>query len=284
MPRAARNKSQQDRDAGGMFAPTHPVLDTISDRESDDNVWKTDIESETEKDTDYFEAWETMPVLQTYDERKAAEKHRIAEMRSAEHQEVGTTNNQQGKTRGPYGISGLSKHSIQKRKKKLQDNFNAGLLQISEDEFKRQLASIDTEREGANPSPASSSVAICKVEDEIDIAPKELEEHAWQAEGDTAVNSIVVADDIAEWIDTVLDDVAPRELDELCSLATDCLKDACKKHDYRSTVLFSALVDFYQWMPHMGRLRAALPVARNHGRGPAFQRVLAAQALRPTDH
>ncbi|KAJ6632498.1 hypothetical protein B0H10DRAFT_2251958 [Mycena sp. CBHHK59/15] len=327
MPRAAGNKSQQDRDAGGMFAPTHPVLDTVSDGELDDNVWETDIESETETDTNYFEAWETMPVPQTYDERaqrntekqeKAAKKRRIAEMCSAEHQEAGTTNNQQGKTQGPYGIGGLSKRSIQKKKKKLRDNFNSGLLQISEDEFKRQLASINMEgsipapapakiqlsisaMEGTDPSPESSSVAIreeeeessasvesdeesssasdeSEVENEIDIAPEELEEQARQVEGDMAVDSIVVADDIAEWIDTVLDDAAPRELDELCSLAVDCLKDARKKHNYRSTVLFAALVDFYRWMPRMGRLRAALCVARNHGRGPAFQRVLTAQA------
>jgi hypothetical protein len=56
-----------------MFAPTHPALDTVSDEESDDNVWESDIESETETDTDYFEAWETMPVPRTYDERAQRE-------------------------------------------------------------------------------------------------------------------------------------------------------------------------------------------------------------------
>ncbi|KAJ7934658.1 hypothetical protein B0H13DRAFT_2305443 [Mycena leptocephala] len=45
-----------------------------------------------------------------------------------------------------------------------------------------------------------------------------------------------------------------------------------------SEVLFASLVDFYRWMPRMGRLRAALRVAKYHGRGPAFQRVIAAQA------
>ncbi|KAJ7850596.1 hypothetical protein B0H13DRAFT_2360582 [Mycena leptocephala] len=35
---------------------------------------------------------------------------------------------------------------------------------------------------------------------------------------------------------------------------------------------------FYRWMPRMGRLRAALRVSKNHGRGPASQRVLCTQA------
>ncbi|KAJ7805896.1 hypothetical protein B0H13DRAFT_2387426 [Mycena leptocephala] len=42
--------------------------------------------------------------------------------------------------------------------------------------------------------------------------------------------------------------------------------------------MFAALADFYRWMPRMGRLAAALRVAKNYGKGPAFQRVLCAQA------
>ncbi|KAJ7870623.1 hypothetical protein B0H14DRAFT_2571208 [Mycena olivaceomarginata] len=75
-----------------------------------------------------------------------------------------------------------------------------------------------------------------------------------QNEGDAAVDSIAVADDIAEWVDTILEDAAPLETDQLQSLASDCLKAARKNKDYRSTVLFAALVDFYCWMPRMGRL------------------------------
>jgi hypothetical protein len=116
------------------------------------------------------------------------------------------------------------------------------------------------------------------IEEEVEILPEELEEQARLEDGDTAVDSIAIADDIAEWVETILDDAAPPESDKLHSLATDCLKDARKKKDYRSTVLFAALVNFYHWMPRMGRLRAALRIAKNHGRGPAFQCVLAAQA------
>jgi hypothetical protein len=135
------------------------------------------------------------------------------------------------------------------------------------------LREEEEESSSSDSSPSSDESAI---EDERDISPEELEEEAREEEGDAAVDSIVVADDIAEWIDTALDDAAPSEPDALCSLAADCLKTACKNQDYRSTVLFAALVDFYRWMPRMGRLRAALCVAKNHGRGPAFQRVLAA--------
>ncbi|KAJ7934884.1 hypothetical protein B0H13DRAFT_1854876 [Mycena leptocephala] len=77
---------------------------------------------------------------------------------------------------------------------------------------------------------------------------------------------------------TVLDDAAPLDPSELGCLAADSLKKARKLKDFCSTVLFAALVDFYRWMPRMGRLRAALRVSKNHGRGPAFQRVLCTQA------
>ncbi|KAJ7894057.1 hypothetical protein B0H13DRAFT_2339437 [Mycena leptocephala] len=201
MPRPTGNKSRQDRDAGGMFAPTHPALDTVSDEESDDNVWESDIESETETDTDYFEAWETMPVPRTYDERaqrntekreKAAEKRRIAEMRSAERREAGTTNNQQD-IPAPGG-------SAAKRPRREVANLSAASSSVA----------IREEEEESSASGEESGLASdeSEVEDEIDIAPEELEEQARQADGDTAVDSIVVADDIAEWIDTVLDDAA----------------------------------------------------------------------------
>jgi hypothetical protein len=101
----------------------------------------------------------------------------------------------------------------------------------------------------SDSSPSSDESAI---EDEQDISLEELKEEAWEEEGDAAVDSIVVADDIAEWINTALDDAAPSEPDALCSLAADCLKTARKNQDYRSTVLFAALVDFYCWMPCMG--------------------------------
>ncbi|KAJ6591911.1 hypothetical protein B0H10DRAFT_1960705 [Mycena sp. CBHHK59/15] len=86
------------------------------------------------------------------------------------------------------------------------------------------------------------------------------------------------ADDIADWVDTVLDDAASRKPAELEALVVASLKTARKEQNYRNSVLFAALADFYRWLPRMGHLRAALRVAKSHGRGPAFRRVLCAQA------
>ncbi|KAJ7935007.1 hypothetical protein B0H13DRAFT_2305164 [Mycena leptocephala] len=113
---------------------------------------------------------------------------------------------------------------------------------------------------------------------EVVSATELLEQEARLKEGDAAIDSIAVADEISSWIDTVLDDAAPLDPSELGCLAADSLKKARKLKDFLSTVLFAALVDFYRWMPRMGRLRASLRVSKNHGRGPAFQRVLCTQA------
>jgi hypothetical protein len=115
------------------------------------------------------------------------------------------------------------------------------------------------------------------IEDETEMSPEELEKEARLQHGNNIVDSTVVADNIAEWIE-VLEDAAPVGPENLNALAADCLKLARKKQDYRSTVLFAALVDFYGWMPRMGRLCAALRIAKDHGHSPAFQRVIAAQA------
>ncbi|KAF8139572.1 hypothetical protein K438DRAFT_1785531 [Mycena galopus ATCC 62051] len=133
-------------------------------------------------------------------------------------------------------------------------------------------SSVPGENKDEAISPADSDI-----EEEPEISPEELEKEARLEHGDEAVNSIVVADNIPEWIE-VLEDAAPLDPASLGALASDSLKLARKNQDYRSTVLFAALVDFYRWMPRMGRLRAALRIAKNHGRGPAFQRVIAAQA------
>lgn len=125
--------------------------------------------------------------------------------------------------------------------------------------------------------PASSEDEL-GADNEEELVPEEIEKQAREVQGDKQVDSIVVADDIADWVDTVLDDAAPRNPDELYELAKDSLKAARKQKNYRSEVLFASLADFYRWMPRMGRLRAALRVAKYHGRGPAFQRVIAAQA------
>jgi hypothetical protein len=133
-------------------------------------------------------------------------------------------------------------------------------------------SSVPGENNDEGTSPAESDI-----EEEPEVSPEELEKEARLEHGDAAVDSIAVADDIAEWIE-VLEDAALLDPTSLGALASDSLKLARKNKNYRSTVLFAALVDFYRWMPRMGRLRAALRIAKNHGRGPAFQRVIAAQA------
>ncbi|KAJ6597429.1 hypothetical protein B0H10DRAFT_2231990 [Mycena sp. CBHHK59/15] len=68
--------------------PTPGSAETEPD-DSGDNLWESDTDSDTEEDTDYFEAWDAQPKPQTYDEReerrlekreKAAAKRRAAEM------------------------------------------------------------------------------------------------------------------------------------------------------------------------------------------------------------
>ncbi|KAF7342874.1 DDE family endonuclease [Mycena sanguinolenta] len=187
----------------------------------------------------------------------------------------------------PRAASILSEDDIQKasgmssgsgRSKRLK----IGLLHEEEEESSSDDDIQEISGMSSAPVPEeeeeSSSSNESEIVDEVDISPEELESAARQKEGDAAVDSIAIADDIAEWVYTILEDAAPLEPDQLQSLASDGLKAARKKKDYRSTVLFAALVDFYRWMPRMGRLRAALRIAKNHGRGPAFQRVLCAQA------
>jgi hypothetical protein len=51
------------------------------------------------EDTDYFEAWEAQPKLQTYDEheeRWLEKREKAAEMRSAENREGGALNKNAG--------------------------------------------------------------------------------------------------------------------------------------------------------------------------------------------
>ncbi|KAJ7107219.1 hypothetical protein C8R43DRAFT_1091981 [Mycena crocata] len=99
-----------------------------------------------------------------------------------------------------------------------------------------------------------SSANESELPDDGQISPEQLEAEAHERD----------ADNIAEWVDTTLDDAAPLEPSELGALASECLKKAQKDQVYCSTILFAALVDFYRWMPRMGRLRAALQVAKNH--------------------
>ncbi|KAJ7337389.1 hypothetical protein DFH08DRAFT_1014352 [Mycena albidolilacea] len=357
MPRKAGNPAHASRAANGTFSSTHMSANNcLSDDDSasstaDETAWESDWEEGSEGEA---ELWESLPTPRTYEERikrndekkaKAKAKQRMAEIRSAEHRLDGPMHDQRGAQRGPYGIGGLSTRSIQEKCKKLRDDFDKGIVKITEAQLQRQLAAIKAQgstgtsgpklkqtsissmfakapstkrsrpasvssdsdiQEITNPvevslepapkcskpddntaasSPAPSAPVSeeekpsdeSDIEDETEMSPEELEKEARLQHGDEIIDSIAVTDNIAEWIE-VLEDAAPVGPESLHALAADCLKLARKKQDYRSTVLFAALVDFYRWMPRMGRLRAALRIAKNHGRGPAFQRVIAAQA------
>lgn len=98
-------------------------------------------------------------------------------------------------------------------------------------------------------------------------------------EGDAEVErEAMLADDAAGWMNDVLDNVAPKAWSELRALAEESLKKARKAHLYQDEVLYASLVDFYRWVERQGRMKAADRVTTKIGRGPAFARVLCAQA------
>ncbi|KAF8212939.1 hypothetical protein K438DRAFT_2010133 [Mycena galopus ATCC 62051] len=105
-------------------------------------------------------------------------------------------------------------------------------------------------------------------EEEEEPLPEQVEEQAREEHGDKVVDSLILADNVADWVDMVLDDTALWDPKELGALAVMSLKTAPKQNDYQSEVLFATLVDLYRWMPRMGHLRAELRVAKyNVGRG-----------------
>ncbi|KAJ6595485.1 hypothetical protein B0H10DRAFT_2232796 [Mycena sp. CBHHK59/15] len=72
MPRVAQTASHQHRGTGGMFSPSQPTPGSAETEPDDsgDNLWESDTDSDTEEDTDYFEAWDAEPKPQTYDEHE----------------------------------------------------------------------------------------------------------------------------------------------------------------------------------------------------------------------
>ena len=100
------------------------------------------------------------------------------------------------------------------------------------------------------------------------------------SESESHMTEVLAADseEIALYAEDVLETTTPKSPSELHVLATEGLRKAWKAHDYRSEILFALLMDFYRWMLRFGRLRAALRVSKNHQCGPAFARVLCAQA------
>jgi hypothetical protein len=98
------------------------------------------------------------------------------------------------------------------------------------------------------------------------------------AEAESETGLIAEADQVADWVEGVLSEDAPKTPAELRALAAEGLKLTRKSKDYRSEILFASLVQLYQFMPRLGRLKASLRVAKAIGRGPAFARVLNVQA------
>ncbi|KAJ6572936.1 hypothetical protein B0H10DRAFT_1964304 [Mycena sp. CBHHK59/15] len=86
-------------------------------------------------------------------------------------------------------------------------------------------AAVDELREEEESSSSSESeTGKSDLDNNKEQHPELLEQEARSKEGDVTVDSIIVADEIAEWVETVLEDVAPLDPSELASLAADGLK------------------------------------------------------------
>jgi hypothetical protein len=85
-------------------------------------------------------------------------------------------------------------------------------------------------------------------------------------------------DRVSEWVMDPLDDAPMKTMGQLEELAMESLQSARKNKIYHDESLFAALVDFYRWAPRYGRGKAAMRVARNRQRGPAFARRVCSQA------
>ncbi|KIJ53860.1 hypothetical protein M422DRAFT_242125 [Sphaerobolus stellatus SS14] len=112
-----------------------------SESDQEDAGWST--ESETEE-VQYIETRSEFRLRQAL---ACKEKLRLAGIWSAEHKldgpghRSGGHNPQEGKSRGPYKVGGLSLRRIQEKKKKLRDTAADG--RISDTELAKQLANID---------------------------------------------------------------------------------------------------------------------------------------------
>jgi hypothetical protein len=109
MPRLHKNKSHNIHASNGLFAPQSVPTDTDTGSDEDDSAdtvaWESDSDFEPEADREEVAEWERLPHPMTYDEReemrqkqkeRAAEKRRVAEVRSAEQRLAGPIENQAG--------------------------------------------------------------------------------------------------------------------------------------------------------------------------------------------
>ncbi|KAJ8496210.1 hypothetical protein ONZ51_g1255 [Trametes cubensis] len=152
-----------------------------------------------------------------------------------------------------------------------------------------QQGTMRSEGSVESESDSESLLMLSESEDEVPLTqtrPKPnvtselggLASSTGHTEPDGPASLIEDAERVAEYTEDVLESSAPKTPKQLYALADDGRCKARKAQDYRSEVLFASLMDFYKWHPRQGRLRAALRIARNHQRGPAFARVLCTQA------
>ncbi|KAJ7922645.1 hypothetical protein B0H13DRAFT_2655599 [Mycena leptocephala] len=87
------------------------------------------------------------------------------------------------------------------------------------------------EEEEESSSGSESENSNSELGDDDEVQPELLEEEARSKEGDAAVESIVAADEIAEWVETVLEDAAPLHPSELSSLSL--LMDGHERKDVK---------------------------------------------------
>jgi len=91
---------------------------------------------------------------------------------------------------------------------------------------------------------AFANQMVCEVEESSDE-----EVHMQEAENEEVDETVERAAEVADWVEGVLDDAAPKTSQELEELARAGLQKACKDHDYQLEVTFAGLVNFYRWMP-----------------------------------
>ena len=112
----------------------------------------------------------------------------------------------------------------------------------------------DTKQEAPNASVIANQIASI-LEYEVEESSDE------EVENEEVDKTVKEAAEVADWVEGVLDDAAPKTPQELEGLARAGLQKAHKDHDYRSEVMFAGLVNLYCWMPRLGRLRLAMQVA-----------------------
>jgi hypothetical protein len=110
--------------------------------------------SDSEKQSDSEEEWNTIPKPQTWDEQKLQKLEKqqkivqAALMKSAEHLLDGAVDKRGGakdktdKKRGPYGIRGMSDRTAQRKRQKIQKSHAAGMSKATKVKIQCQLDAV----------------------------------------------------------------------------------------------------------------------------------------------